>query len=94
MDGRVARSAKPTSGCSGSRRKRRLETYLSIAAFAKTLDRVDELHLLAYHKFGTGKYEGLGREYPMGDIEPPTDGKMLELKEAVEKYGLKCQIGG
>ena len=71
-----------------------VEEISDIAAFAKTLDGVAELHLLAYHKFGTGKYEGLGREYPMGDIEPPTDGKMLELKEAVEKYGLKCQIGG
>lgn len=65
-----------------------------IAEFAKSLNGVNELHLLPYHKFGMGKYEGLGREYLMGSIEPPTDGKMAELKEAVEKTGLKCQIGG
>jgi len=66
----------------------------AIAGFAKTLEGVKELHLLPYHKFGTGKYEGLGREYTLNDIESPPQWKMDELRQVVESYGLTCQIGG
>ncbi len=65
-----------------------------IAKFAKTLEGVEEIHLLPYHNFGMDKYEGLKRPYLMGDIKPPTDEKMQKLMEAVTKHGLKCQIGG
>lgn len=70
------------------------EEIAEIAAFAKSLEKVSELHLLPYHKFGTGKYEALGREYLLPHIEPPTDEKMQLLKQIVEAVGLTCQIGG
>lgn len=66
----------------------------SIATFASTLKGVDEINLLPYHSFGRDKYVGLGREYPMGDIPSPTDEHMNRLKNVVERYGLKCNIGG
>ena len=66
----------------------------SIAKFASTLKGVDEINLLPYHSFGRDKYVGLGREYPMGDIPSPTDAHMNKLKDVVERYGLKCNIGG
>lgn len=66
----------------------------SIARFASTLEGVDEINLLPYHNFGKDKYEGLGREYLMGDIPSPTDEHMQELKITAESYGLKCKIGG
>ena len=66
----------------------------SIARFASTLPNVDEINLLPYHNFGRDKYEGLGREYLMGDIPSPTDAHMQELKSTAESYGLKCKIGG
>lgn len=67
----------------------------SIAAFANTLKGVDTIHLLPYHSFGRGKYEGLGREYPMGDVASPTDEHMQMLKKAVESVSdLQCHIGG
>lgn len=65
-----------------------------IAAFAATLPRVDEIHLLPYHSMGRDKYIGLGREYLMGDIKSPTNELMTVLKETAEKYGLKVHIGG
>jgi pyruvate formate lyase activating enzyme len=66
----------------------------SIAKFASTLKGVDEINLLPYHSFGRDKYVGLGREYLMGDIPSPTDEHMKRLKDVVERYGLKCNIGG
>jgi pyruvate formate lyase activating enzyme len=65
-----------------------------IAAFAKTLPGVKELHLLPYHRLGQDKYEGLGRKYTLSHIEPPSNEDMKQLLEAAERSGLQCQIGG
>lgn len=65
-----------------------------IAKFAASLKGVDEINLLPYHSFGRDKYEGLGRQYMMGDLPSPTDEKMQKLKSVAEAYGLKCKIGG
>ena len=65
-----------------------------IAKFAASLKGVDEINLLPYHRFGKDKYDGLGREYLMGDVPSPTDEHMDKLKAVAEGYGLKCKIGG
>ena len=66
----------------------------AIADFAKSLPAIRELHLLPYHRLGYDKYIGLGRDYPMGEINPPDGKKMETLKEVAEKRGLKVIIGG
>ena len=66
-----------------------------IAQFADKLPGVKKIHLLPYHRLGQDKYEGLGREYLMGDIMPPTNEYMDMLKRVVEQNSrLTCQIGG
>lgn len=70
------------------------EEIAAIAQFASTLQGVNEIHLLPYHRFGKDKYDGLGREYGMGDLPSPTDAHMQTLKAVAERYGLTCQIGG
>jgi len=66
-----------------------------IAIFAKNLQGVGEMHLLSYHRFGEGKYVTLGREYSMGDVQPPADAEMEALKKMViEAAHLRCHIGG
>lgn len=66
----------------------------AIAAFAKSLHNVKRLHLLPYHNFGVDKYEGLGRKYELGNIEPPSKEHMERLLEIVKATGLDGQIGG
>ena len=66
----------------------------AIARFASTLDNVKELHLLPYHRLGEPKYEGLGREYLMGDKGTIPKEHMEKLKQVVEAEGLMCHIGG
>lgn len=66
----------------------------SIAKFAASLKNVDEINLLPYHNFGKDKYEGLGRDYLMGELPSPTDAHMEKLKAVAESFGLKCKIGG
>lgn len=71
------------------------EEIEGIARFADQLPGVNKIHLLPYHRLGQDKYDGLGREYQMKDIIPPTEEHMEQLKQAVEKVSkLHCQIGG
>ena len=70
------------------------EEILDIAKFASSLENVDEINLLPYHRLGADKYKWLGREYLMGDVLPPGTDKMNELKAVAESTGLKCKIGG
>lgn len=65
-----------------------------IAAFTKSLKTVEEIHLLPYHSYGSGKYAALGREYTLKDIKPPEAALMERLRSVVEQTGLRCQIGG
>lgn len=72
-----------------------VEEIKGIAQFADALPGVDKIHLLPYHRLGMDKYEGLGREYQMGEILPPEMEKMELLKKAVHSVSsLDCQIGG
>ena len=71
------------------------EEIREIARFADKLPGVKRIHLLPYHRLGQDKYEGLGREYLMKDILPPTSEHMELLKRVVsENSRLHCQIGG
>lgn len=65
-----------------------------IAKFARSLKGVTQMHILPYHRIGTDKYKGLGRDYSLTGIEPPSKELMNELLEVVNSYGLKGQIGG
>ena len=71
------------------------EEIEGIARFAASLPGVKKLHLLPYHRLGQDKYEGLGRDYELKDILPPTSETMNKLLAAAKAAsGLDCQIGG
>ena len=70
------------------------EEIRGIARFAASLPGVEEIHLLPYHRLGYDKYVGLGREYGMGDVPPPTKEKMERLRKVAESEGLKAILGG
>lgn len=70
------------------------EEIREIARFAKSLGTVEEMHILPYHRIGSDKYAGLGRDYELKGIEPPSKELMNELLEVVREEGLKGQIGG
>ncbi|GCD12154.1 glycyl-radical enzyme activating protein [Clostridium tagluense] len=66
-----------------------------IAKFAKSLNGVQHIDLLPYHKLGANKYENLGLDYIMGqEIKTPDEATMNKFKKIVEEFGLECSIGG
>ncbi len=78
----------PTFNCS-------VKEIQDIAVFADQLPGVKKIHLLPYHRLGQDKYDGLGRTCELEHLTPPTNEKMLELKQAVQMVSrLDCQIGG
>lgn len=67
----------------------------AIARFAGSLPGVKKMHLLPYHRLGQDKYEGLGREYLMKDILPPSNEHMQGLLDTAKRVsGIDCQLGG
>jgi len=71
------------------------EEIRAIGAYTRKLRHVKRLHLLPYHRLGQDKYRGLGREYLMGDVKPPSNEKMETLLRAAKQAsGVECQIGG
>lgn len=70
------------------------EEIRAISRFAASLGGVKEYHLLPYHRLGSDKYTGLGRNYSLKEIEPPTKERMEYLLEVAKESGLPCQIGG
>ena len=55
---------------------------------------LSRIELLPYHKFGAQTYRRLGREFPLADLEPPSDDCMQRLKRIVEACGVDARIGG
>ncbi|MBQ7831508.1 MAG: glycyl-radical enzyme activating protein [Clostridia bacterium] len=70
------------------------EEIRAISKFAASLPGVKQHHLLPYHRLGQDKYAGLGRNYSLKEIEPPSKEKMEYLLSIAEESGLYCQIGG
>jgi len=52
--------------------------------------RIKRIRLLPYHSMGAGKYEELGRDYPMNDKAALSSGLLEELKIIVTDEGIAC----
>nr|AVQ67927.1 phenylacetate decarboxylase activating enzyme [uncultured bacterium] len=71
-----------------------VENMQATAQFMKKIG-AREVDLMPYHRMGTGKYAGLGREYPLPmSLETPPVEKIKELKGVFESNGIVCHIGG
>lgn len=53
--------------------------------FIGTLGNVQKAEILPYHKLGVYKWEALGLEYPLKDVEPPNEEKVQQAYELITK---------
>ncbi len=58
------------------------------------LPEIQSVHLLPYEMLGVAKYEALGREYSLTQVEAPTEDRMAEIKSVFDGFGLSVQVGG
>ena len=70
------------------------ENLRGVADFLKGLPGGWELNLLPYHKYGVSKYDWLGMEYKLVDVEPPSREQLLEIVRYFESFGILCSLGG
>lgn len=71
-----------------------LENMEAIAEFARTLEGVEEIHLLPYHRLGESKYDRLGKSYKLKGVKPLDKESLSKQKKVIESYQLKVQVGG
>jgi pyruvate formate lyase activating enzyme len=53
---------------------------------------VRQIELMPYHRLGKGKYESLGREYPLPDVDAPGPEHLESIIKAFESNGIICMI--
>jgi pyruvate formate lyase activating enzyme len=61
--------------------------------FLRTI-RCRQVNLLPYHELGRSKADRLGRDYPLGEVRPPTEEAMAALRERFAAAGVKAVVGG
>ena len=70
------------------------QSVKAICSFIGYMNNIDQVHILPYHNFGSNKYDLLGVEYELENIETPDEYEIINYKKIVESYGFKCVIGG
>ena len=69
------------------------DTIQAIARFGVELG-LNEMHLLPYHTYGSAKYDGLNRAYPLAGLAIPSKEHMERLQIAAQTEGINVHMGG
>ena len=68
------------------------ENLRQIVRFAAALCSLRWVDLLPYHRIGRDKYERLGKDCLMPEVEPPTRERAREIARMVAGFGLEVRI--
>lgn len=69
------------------------EEYLhQLGEFFKDFNTIERLEVLPYHQLGVHKWESLGMEYKLKDIQPPTDETLDKVKNILMKYFKEVRV--
>lgn len=60
----------------------------ALGKFVAPMKNVEKVELLPYHKLGAHKWETMGEEYKLKDVNPPTKESIEHIKAILESYGL------
>ena len=61
------------------------ESLQRTRTFVDTLKTVEKVEVLPYHTMGAVKYEKLGIDYPLKDVETPTKERVLNAKRILNE---------
>ena len=60
-----------------------------MGAFLKDYTCVEKVELLPFHKFGEYKWEKLGLDYKLAEVQSPEPTQVEDMKKIIRSYGLK-----
>jgi pyruvate formate lyase activating enzyme len=69
------------------------ENIKSLGEFISSL-MIKKVFLLPYHEIAAAKYELLDKTYLLGEVQPPKEERMEELKKILSPYVVDVKIGG
>lgn len=70
------------------------ENMRQIGAYASGSLGLNRVDILPYHHTAADKYERLMKDYELRRTRPPTDGRMNQIVEILQEFGLQVRIGG
>jgi pyruvate formate lyase activating enzyme len=70
------------------------ENLAAAAGFARSLEHLQFIDLLPYHRMATAKYQQLGFPYALGSITPPSATDMDAAQKIFIQTGIKAVIAG
>ncbi|MBE9129606.1 pyruvate formate-lyase-activating protein [Coleofasciculus sp. LEGE 07081] len=68
-----------------------LQTIEGLANFISTLENVEKVEVLPFHKMGEYKWEQLGYNYQLKNTQPPTPAQVQQVMDIFKNYGLNVQ---
>lgn len=71
----------------------RAENISQTAKFIASVQGVQHISLLPYHRIGRQKYKRLNTLYPMEKTQSPSQKKIEKIKNLLEHAGFKVKIG-
>ena len=57
-----------------------------LGEFIHGMENVEKIELLPYHRLGVHKWEAMGEEYPLAELNPPTKENMDHIVELLSRY--------
>lgn len=66
-----------------------VENLELLGQFVSTLNNVERLELLPYHTLGVHKWESMGIDYELKDVENATDEDIQRAAKIINKFGVK-----
>lgn len=60
--------------------------------FVGRLPNVKRIEVMPYHRLGTSKYPGLGRDYSLRDLDPVHRHELEHLEKLGEDFGIVVRI--
>lgn len=63
----------------------------SLAKFLSTMENIEKVQILPFHKLGEYKWEELGYKYELENVQPPNDETVAETKKIFNNYELETE---
>ncbi len=64
------------------------DNVAGLAEFVSTLETVQRVDVLPFHRLGAHKYEALNLPFPLASVDPPTAAELERVRNLFREYGL------